>query len=45
VLANALAARVWRREGRLPAYEEGDNAARIQQLGIPGLESIATSGR
>ncbi|MBI1813967.1 MAG: transglycosylase SLT domain-containing protein [Deltaproteobacteria bacterium] len=43
VLANALAARVWRREGRLPAYEEGNNAARIQRLGIPGLESIAVT--
>jgi soluble lytic murein transglycosylase-like protein len=37
VLAAALAYRLWRSEGRLPRYEEGDNARRIQQVGIPGL--------
>jgi soluble lytic murein transglycosylase-like protein len=37
VLTAALAYRVRRREGRLPRYEEGQNAQRIQQLGIPGL--------
>jgi len=39
VLAAALAYRLWRTEGRLPRYEEGDNASRIQQVGIPGLTS------
>ena len=39
VLAAALAYRLWRREGRLPRYEEGDNASRIQQVGVPGLTS------
>jgi soluble lytic murein transglycosylase-like protein len=39
VLAAALAYRVWRITGGLPRYEEGDNALRIQQLGIPGLQS------
>jgi hypothetical protein len=39
VLAAALAYRLWRREGRLPAYEEGDNARRIQEVGIPGVVS------
>jgi soluble lytic murein transglycosylase-like protein len=37
VLTAALAYRVRRREGRLPRYDEGENARRIQQLGIPGL--------
>jgi soluble lytic murein transglycosylase-like protein len=37
VLNAALACRVWRAWGRLPRYEEGDNAKRIQALGIPGL--------
>ena len=39
VLAAALAYRLWRTEGRLPRYEEGDNASRVQQAGIPGLTS------
>ena len=39
VLSAALAYRLWKAEGRLPKYEEGDNAARIQALGIPGLDS------
>lgn len=38
VLSAALAYRVWRHEGRLPRYEEADNARRIQAIGIPGLE-------
>jgi hypothetical protein len=38
VLSAALAYRLWRIEGRLPRYEDGDNARRIQSLGIPGLE-------
>ena len=37
VLAAALAYRLWRSEGRLLRYEEGDNARRIQALGIPGI--------
>jgi hypothetical protein len=37
VLSAALAYRLWRTEGRLPRYEEGDNAQRIQSVGIPGL--------
>ncbi len=38
VLSAALAFRLWRQEGRLPRYEERDNAERIQAAGIPGLE-------
>ena len=38
VLSAALAYRVWRTEGKLPRYEDGDNALRIQQVGIPGLQ-------
>jgi hypothetical protein len=38
VLSAALAYRLWRTEGRLPRYEEGDNALRVQQVGIPGLQ-------
>ncbi len=37
VLTSALAFRLWQVEGRLPRYEEGDNAKRIQAIGIPGL--------
>lgn len=37
VLSNALAFRIWQKEGRLLAYEEGNNALRIQSIGIPGL--------
>ena len=36
VLAHALAFRIARKEGRLLAYEEGQNALAIQALGIPG---------
>jgi soluble lytic murein transglycosylase-like protein len=39
VLSAALAYRLWKGEGRLPRYEEGDNALRIQKLGIPGLDA------
>jgi soluble lytic murein transglycosylase-like protein len=39
VLSAALAYRLWKADGRLPKYEEGDNAARIQAGGIPGLDS------
>ncbi len=37
VLAAALAHRVREREGRLPPFDDGDNARRIRRLGIPGL--------
>ncbi|NOT11253.1 MAG: transglycosylase SLT domain-containing protein [Methylococcaceae bacterium] len=39
VLSYSLAFRLWEKEGKLLAYEEGDNAARIQRIGIPGLDS------
>jgi soluble lytic murein transglycosylase-like protein len=38
VLSAALAYRLWQQEGRLPKYEQGTNAERIQQVGIPGLQ-------
>ncbi|NJD08048.1 MAG: transglycosylase [Methylococcaceae bacterium] len=38
VLTASLAYRLWRYEGKLPRYEESDNALRIQRLGIPGLQ-------
>lgn len=43
VLSAALAYRVWRREGTLPRYEEGDNATRIQAIGIPGFDQDVPS--
>src|SRR5262245_12038005 len=42
VLSGALAYRVWRREGQLLRYEDGDNAIRIQAIGIPGLTSASS---
>lgn len=39
VLSYSLAFRIWEREGRLLAYEEGNNAAYIQRIGIPGLQA------
>ena len=39
VLSYALAFKLWQHDGKLLAYEEGDNAAHIQRLGIPGLVS------
>jgi len=45
VLAAALAYRVRHIEGRLPPYEEGDNAVRIQRIGIPGLQSDLAADR
>lgn len=45
VLTAALAYRLWRVEGKLPRYEEGNNAMHIQKIGIPGLQielTIAT---
>ncbi len=40
VLSYALAFRLWRQDGKLPAYQEGANAVHIQQVGIPGLETV-----
>jgi hypothetical protein len=38
VLSYSLAFRIWEKEGRLLAYEEANNAAYIQRIGIPGLQ-------
>lgn len=43
VLTAALAYRLWRTEGRLPRYEEGNNAMHIQKIGIPGMRSDLTT--
>jgi hypothetical protein len=37
VLSYALAFRIWRKHGQLLAYEEGNNALKIQQIGLPGF--------
>jgi len=37
VLSYSLAFRLWQKEGKLLPYEEGNNAIRIQRIGIPGL--------
>ncbi len=37
VLSHALAFRLYRKMDKLPAYEEGLNAVRIQHIGIPAL--------
>lgn len=37
VLTAALAWRLWHNEGRLPRYEEADNALHIQNTGVPGF--------
>lgn len=37
VLSYALAFRLWHKEGNLLAYEQENNALRIQRTGIPGL--------
>jgi Transglycosylase SLT domain len=39
VLSYSLAFRLWQKEGKLPAYEEGNNAVHIQRIGIPGLQA------
>jgi sorbitol-specific phosphotransferase system component IIC len=39
VLSHALAFRLWQIERKLLVYEEGDNAMRIQRIGIPGLQA------
>ncbi len=38
VLSYSLAFRLWQKEGKLLAYEEGKNAIHIQRIGIPGLQ-------
>jgi hypothetical protein len=38
VLSYSLAFRLWQEKGKLPAYEEGNNAVHIQRIGIPGLQ-------
>ncbi len=43
VLSAALAYRLWRTEGKLPRYEDGDNARRVQGVGIPGLHPAPVS--
>ena len=43
VLSAALAYRLWRTEGKLPRYEDGDNATRVQRIGIPGLTPAAAA--
>jgi len=40
VLCAALAYRLWHAQGHLPRYEEGDNAIRVQGVGIPGLRPL-----
>ncbi|MGD0961536.1 MAG: lytic transglycosylase domain-containing protein [Methylomonas sp.] len=40
VLSYSLAFRLWRQEGRLLAYQDGDNAVHIQRIGIPGLVNV-----
>jgi len=39
VLTAALAYRLWQSGDGLPAYQDDGNAARIQRVGIPGLEA------
>jgi hypothetical protein len=39
VLSHALAFRLWQTEGKLLVYEEGNNAMRIQRIGVPGLQA------
>lgn len=39
VLSYSLAFRLWQKEGKLLAYEEGSNAIHIQRIGIPGLHT------
>ncbi|MDD4914698.1 MAG: transglycosylase SLT domain-containing protein [Methylococcales bacterium] len=39
VLSYSLAFRLWHQDGKLLAYQEGDNAAHIQRIGIPGLQA------
>jgi soluble lytic murein transglycosylase-like protein len=45
VLTAALAYRLWRIEGKLPRYEEGNNAMHIQSIGIPGVHIELTNAK
>lgn len=40
VLSYALAFRLWHSDGKLLAYQDGNNAMHIQRLGIPGLQTV-----
>ncbi|WAR44538.1 lytic transglycosylase domain-containing protein [Methylomonas rapida] len=40
VLSYALAFKLWRQDGGLLAYQDGDNAVHIQRVGIPGLTTL-----
>lgn len=40
VLSYSLAFRLWQKEGKLLAYEEGNNAVHIQRIGIPGINVL-----
>lgn len=40
VLSYALAFKLWQQDGKLPAYQKGDNAVHIQRVGIPGLSAF-----
>lgn len=40
VLSQALAFRLWQHDGKLLAYQEGSNATHIQNLGVPGLQTL-----
>lgn len=40
VLSYALAFKLWHLDGKLLAYQEGDNAIHIQRVGIPGLTTF-----
>ncbi|WP_347986353.1 transglycosylase SLT domain-containing protein [Methylomonas sp. AM2-LC] len=40
VLSYSLAFRLWHQEGKLLAYQDGDNAVHIQRMGIPGLVTV-----
>ena len=46
VLSAALAYRLWRQEGELLRYEEGDGQAarRIQRMGVPGIDDVLPFG-
>jgi len=37
VLSAALAYRLWKRDGTLLPYQDGDNARRVQAIGVPGM--------
>lgn len=39
VLSHSVAFRLWHRNGKLLAYQDGDNAVYIQRIGIPGMQT------